>query len=266
MRRKLYKFRTWRSEYHRRILTHRELWFASPASFNDPFDCGIPLRYDLTSTKGRFGLFAHRRPHSVDNRSARRSKARKLASTSRIDVLSTLELTEKYREFAKKEYGVLSFAGELHYQLLWAHYSDSHQGFCLEFDLDFLETFFDGIVRETNRGNFMSSFEVDYQETYPRIVPNAANLGEQTIKLLCTKAMDWSYEKEWRFIWPKHANFPVHFLPNAVTGIFLGCAMPTTHREVLLSLASKSFSQIPIFEARMSPDKFALDFKAIQLK
>ncbi len=42
-----YKFRNWGECCHRRLLTHREIYFASPKEFNDPFDCRIPPRYDL---------------------------------------------------------------------------------------------------------------------------------------------------------------------------------------------------------------------------
>ncbi len=44
----LYKFRYFDEKgYHLRILTDNEIFFASPKLFNDPFDCRIPVRYDL---------------------------------------------------------------------------------------------------------------------------------------------------------------------------------------------------------------------------
>ena len=42
----LYKYRVWEHDYHKRILTEDEIYFASSADFNDPFDCAIPIRYD----------------------------------------------------------------------------------------------------------------------------------------------------------------------------------------------------------------------------
>ena len=47
----LYKFRRWANAYDQLILTKQRVWFASPADFNDPFDCRIPFRYDLMSNE-----------------------------------------------------------------------------------------------------------------------------------------------------------------------------------------------------------------------
>ena len=43
----LYKFRSWTDPNHKRWLTDREVYFASPSQFNDPFDCALSYRYDL---------------------------------------------------------------------------------------------------------------------------------------------------------------------------------------------------------------------------
>ena len=44
----LYKYRDFRDN-HLSILKTKQVYFAKVASFNDPFDCGIPVRYDLLS-------------------------------------------------------------------------------------------------------------------------------------------------------------------------------------------------------------------------
>jgi hypothetical protein len=48
---KIYKYRKWTDPLHKRILTHREVYFASPESFVDKNDCKIPIRYDLLNLK-----------------------------------------------------------------------------------------------------------------------------------------------------------------------------------------------------------------------
>jgi len=42
----LYKYRDWEDDYHKRMLTEDEIFFASSEDFNDPFDCAVPIRYD----------------------------------------------------------------------------------------------------------------------------------------------------------------------------------------------------------------------------
>ncbi len=45
----IYKYRSCEHENSWRILEKQEIWFASPATFNDPFDCNLWVRYDLLS-------------------------------------------------------------------------------------------------------------------------------------------------------------------------------------------------------------------------
>ena len=43
----IYKYRDWSKEFHRRMITDRELYLASPKDFNDPFDCRITQNFEL---------------------------------------------------------------------------------------------------------------------------------------------------------------------------------------------------------------------------
>ena len=41
----LYKYRDWKNEFHKGLLTHNEIYFSSPKDFNDPYDCRITERF-----------------------------------------------------------------------------------------------------------------------------------------------------------------------------------------------------------------------------
>jgi hypothetical protein len=43
----LYKYRDWQDKNHRRVISHQEVFFASPNSFEDKLDCKNPTRWDL---------------------------------------------------------------------------------------------------------------------------------------------------------------------------------------------------------------------------
>src|ERR1700754_1158337 len=47
----VYKYRTWTDINHQRMLRNNELYLSSPADFNDPFDCRIPVNYLLLDTR-----------------------------------------------------------------------------------------------------------------------------------------------------------------------------------------------------------------------
>lgn len=40
----LYKYRDWSNDYHKKILTEREIYFTNVRAFNDPLDNAIVLR------------------------------------------------------------------------------------------------------------------------------------------------------------------------------------------------------------------------------
>ena len=47
----IYKYRDWQDDYHKKIITDYQVFFAEPKSFKDPEDCKNPIRYDLLSTR-----------------------------------------------------------------------------------------------------------------------------------------------------------------------------------------------------------------------
>lgn len=51
MRQFLHKYRCWDDDNHKKMLREREIFFTSPANFNDPFDCGLPIKFFDMSDK-----------------------------------------------------------------------------------------------------------------------------------------------------------------------------------------------------------------------
>ena len=47
----LYKYASWDKEFHKKLLTHKEIFFPSALKFNDPFDSDIQFRIDLREEK-----------------------------------------------------------------------------------------------------------------------------------------------------------------------------------------------------------------------
>ncbi|MCH7928500.1 MAG: hypothetical protein IID03_11055 [Candidatus Dadabacteria bacterium] len=47
----LYKYRSWKNNFHKKLLIDNEIFFTSTKRFNDPFEACIPLRYEDSSDK-----------------------------------------------------------------------------------------------------------------------------------------------------------------------------------------------------------------------
>jgi hypothetical protein len=62
--------------------------------------------------------------------------------------------------------GIYSLSRSYKNELLWAHYSNSHKGFCIEYDLDYLVDYY---YRDKKSINFVDIVNVKYQKKPPMV-------------------------------------------------------------------------------------------------
>ena len=196
----LYKFRDWSSINHK-LLTEREIYIASPKDFNDPFDCRITYNFDLLDTDEKIKEYI-----SAFNR---RKKGIKNPQTTNIDEFMFNDIKNNKDEFQKewnenlfklqdRDYGVLSLSEVWDSILMWGHYSANHTGFCVGLYADQLK----------EEQIFGKGGPVQYSEIFPQMNPSVDNTPEIGYIATHTKAIDWSYEKEYRFFKLFHEKPP----------------------------------------------------------
>lgn len=94
----------------------------------------------------------------------------------------------KIREVLRKSTGVCCFFKDApKHPLMWAHYANSHTGFCLEYEIDDIQAPF---------------YDVNYSSHLPLPSINELLLcpEESFLRILTTKTLEWNYEKEVRFV------------------------------------------------------------------
>ena len=117
------------------ILMRNELFFATKAQFNDPFDCRPRFVTEATvAEKCRFlkGALKYARylPQDRDklaNLAKGLSKENKLFGEAMQDTIGYLE------ERLHHGVGILCLSTKFDDILMWSHYADSHRGVCLAF-------------------------------------------------------------------------------------------------------------------------------------
>lgn len=136
--------------------------------------------------------------------------------------------------------------------LMWSHYANNHQGFCIEYDFknDFTTLYMD-LIKPVIYDDKL--FQFDYSR-HPFSI-----LGALTKKSKC-----WKYENEWRLVLELdvlkgNRNYTV---PCPVA-IYLGCKMPASDRELLLDIARSK--KIKVYQMEMSTSEFKLIAKEIRL-
>lgn len=125
--------------------------------------------------------------------------------------LSNERLVANYLRLLKNLYKIICFSETHKSNLMWSHYTDSHKGYCIEYDcskypINTQETLYK-IKYEKNKPDITKQIEDEDMEAFA--------------SALMTKAIDWEYEKEWRLITTIDDD---DFIQdnNAITSIYLG--------------------------------------------
>jgi hypothetical protein len=254
----LYKYRDWQNAFHKRILTHNELYFASPAEINDPFDFKIEYDFDLLDTIEKKIAFVEK----IAEDTTRFALAREIdikAEKERLLWRLTNErdkVEEQYNStnhFASDQrFGVVSLSEIWDNLLLWSHYANCHKGFCVGFDREKLK----------NSDFVSASSQVAYYEQIPQISPLEKDIMWEIFLKTCSKAKDWSYEREVRLIklWddPVESKRRVVELPDGyIKEVTLGMAINEKSKKDIVEICKEN--HIIVYQSIRSRKKFSLE-------
>ncbi len=124
-----------------------------------------------------------------------------------------------------KKYGIYSLSKNYDNELLWAYYSNSHQGFCIEYDLDILKQY------QLNQ-EFLN--DVEYDKDIPVIELNDMFEANNLVKkYLATKSIAWKHEEEFRIITGTVGLY--HFYNRSVKSIYFGYRTPENTIKLVMS-------------------------------
>lgn len=231
----VYKYRAF-NRYSVSILEDYELYFASPKQLNDPHDSQINVVEALKEAV--FNFDTNKAP--LDRKETITKVAEELKKDSSI--------AGKIQEIIDKQ-SICSFSTLPDNSLMWAHYADSHRGFCLGFDPKFIEEHikggFDNIIPSavtyTDGNPFISTLDKFINSIYSSFPPRKSPSTKSFYNMVATdavstKALSWSYEKEFRFIRIDGGSGVVKFTSDALTEVIFGCNMSNENREAILDL------------------------------
>lgn len=177
----LYKYRAF-NKYSLEGLRDKKLWASRPNSFTDPFDCNTD-NYDPNKIKPRtIDILVKGGLDDID-----------WENPSNILKLNMIRHAE-FVKWAQKS-GVLCLTENCESILMWSHYADGHQGFCMEFErtenseLDDLET-----PRPVSYSPDCPNIDLDEQWR----LTDVEAFRRELCKLVFVKAEGWKYEMEWR--------------------------------------------------------------------
>ena len=257
----LYKFRVLNKTSHKDILISNLLSFPSPDNFNDPFDSAIPIRYDQGSKQEIISYWEEHLKISRPDLNRRQRKEGAIIAYREIKKggRRTVEIQET---IISSMVGVFSLSGNCKSILLWSHYSDSHKGFCVGFNVGRLKGFCQKRLIELDER--ISLEQVEYSEKYPFIDAYQLSADERLKYQLLTKSPEWQYEKEYRLIWFKGANKKLRIDDGIIKRVILGCKMTETDKDEIISILKTRKHRVHLYQATKKQDAFGLDFKFVK--
>lgn len=231
------------------VVLGSELFFATAASFNDPFDLFPVMSLDAPADIQREDFIRMSRNQepglSEAERQALADKVMKTSLATPDDVKFAQQAIQFFlREYLKNNVGTYCVAEIADDLLMWAHYADRHLGICLEFD---------------GYSTLMAEAQpIHYTQKRDAINHYADDKGFSVVKGLLTKSKHWKYEQEWRLFRPDLGACKVGFTPDTLTGIIIGALATKETIAKVKEWNSKRATPLRLRKARTSNDEFKL--------
>lgn len=166
------------------------------------------------------------------------------------------DMVREYSENLKGAFKLCSFSERLDSSLMWSHYANYHKGFCIEYD-----------VRAFPPSDYRSRFlyPVIYTDSVydatPHFMKGVEHDGFNNLHLNLAglfKAIDWSYEREWRLLFANGVLNEAQAYPmGKPKAVYLGSHIPSGDQDQILDICSTL--RIPVRKMRHSTSKFLME-------
>jgi hypothetical protein len=223
---KVYKYRSAGEYFKRDLKSISENYFYAPNAekLNDPCET-LVLSERIKNQTNIFGkLFRKKSKENLTN-----------LHTKLDDFIST-----------KENVGIYSLSKSFNDELLWAHYANNHQGFCIEYDFEIL----------TDKNSFYNfyPFDVEYSSHPPEIEISDISSKHQNIfkKIAGTKSKKWSYEQEKRILTDKYGEHEYNY--SAVKAIYFGLRMPEKQKIKMMEILAGR--EIKYFQIKLTENSY----------
>ena len=256
-------------------IANGHFWYSKLSSFNDPFEPKSPMEQPKTSIVNDHMLSAgvieldsvemanlnneyiYERNHH-DFTATYKDRVN-LANFPKSYKNKNNETLEKHFSAISNLYddvdnmGVLCLSSNPSSVLMWSHYSDNHQGICIQ-----IERSKNSVLSDDSK-----TFRVDYSDKYPNFdyFSNIDSVLESSLQqaILARKGKYWSYEDEWRVL--KSEGNRIYESPGEITGIIFGLRTSFSQKAAIAKMLIGS--GINSYEMRRIEGEYSLEVKSM---
>ena len=201
----------------------------------------------------------------VDDNEALLLLAQRADANSPNDMVSLKESVIKFQKPSRdltRLFRIGSLTTELKSNLMWAHYADSHRGFCVEYDFKDVDvnqylTHPMPVLYSNLRPQF--PYELWLKETEERNGEHFEKLRKEILLALLTKDVAWEYENEWRIVMDARNSNAIKMPP--ISCVYLGVAISNENRKLILDIAKEK--GFPVKQMKPNCSKYELHAESV---
>lgn len=261
------------------VLENLKIRFSPLMSLNDPFECQ-PL-VDMTNESNKFLQNMYKDLDLFWEQTDIKEKTeenRIIFEKTRVDLINDVE--EKMNSYVVGQeliahlgdnLGVLSLSRTEENLLMWSHYTNEGKGLVIGFNDE--HEFF---KQPDLSGKLTIPIPVVYTEKRRKIIPGEDRYYE---KLLCEKPRDWAYEEEeriFRTFFNKEGSIGkdvynmdiilTRIPKEIIKSVYLGYRISEETKNRALSAIRSNSIECKIFQARVSFEKYKIEFDEQDIK
>lgn len=258
----LYKYRTF-NKWYEEPFEEGLIYFSSPDDFNDPFDCRIPIQYNVLTNKQVFEHFKVfvKGKYPALTRRGRMAKVKELKSQKNYK--DTQLQAKIQKEIRSSSFGIFSLTNDNENILMWSYYANKHKGFCIGYDVKkIMECDPDWVYKGMT--GYLDLYKVVYSENMPTITMTGFPAQEKMIIPLATKSKVWKHEQEYRILGHGGPRENLSIPNGVIREVILGCQIEDKDRNELLDLLRNMNPKPKVYVAELMVYQYSLKFKKIK--
>lgn len=230
---KLYKFRSWTNNNHKKIIIENKIYFASPKSFEDEKDCNpievVPDELFIRSFYEQKSIELH---PDLNEEDRIKEVQEFFEQCPMLDPNKLPTILRETREAYYNQFGVLSLTENIDNDAMWNKYADDYRGVCIKFNTEKLMSIAGG------------GGKVIYCDNLPKVVLLKDDTLTEHIKRVYYKENKWMFEEEYRAhkMWAHGVTNEERNLlmpEGTIEEVIIGYRMPNEEKEDLIKYVNQ---------------------------
>ncbi|WP_161515441.1 DUF2971 domain-containing protein [Priestia megaterium] len=266
----LYKYRAVH-EFSIKNFADDQIWFNSSARMNDPYDSSLSVNSELFIEEflkvRQVDEYLDKQLEKHRKRNLSPEDFKKVEDDYRNSIIKLKEqLNEEFKERIahlpsriRKTTHISCFSEKNDSILMWSHYTNNHEGFCLEYDFAEYAKVNAKLLEALNPIIYDDEiFDVSYYllKMYQN---DSSTIDTKMIRnAVVRKAKAWSYEEEWRILRlfePQDTGYEIGtFKPKS---IYLGAKISEKNKATLIELAKEK--KVNVYQMKLKSNEFKLE-------